>query len=141
MKKLLKIALVLAVVGILAAAYVWFFVYNKPHKNYEKAKPEAVLSAADCFQSFASNGGQLTGQVLQLNGVPSYVEDQDSLVIVVFVFNEGMFGDEGIRCTMLENHNQSTLALNTSQDINIKGLCTGYNGTDVIMEHCSIVNQ
>ena len=141
MKKLLKIVGILAIIGILAAAYGWFFVYNKPHENYEKAKPEAVLTATDCFESFTSNGGKLTGQVLQLEGVPSYVEEQDSMVIVVFVYNEGMFGDEGIRCTMLDNHSQKALALNLSNTVDIKGLCTGYNGTDVILEHCSFVNN
>ena len=141
MKKLLKIAGVLAILGILAAAYVWFFVYNKPHRDYEKAKPEAMLAAADCYTSFTSNGNSLTGQVLQLQGILSYVEEQDSMVIVVFVFNEGMFGDEGIRCTMLPDHHEAALALNPEDKIDIKGLCTGYNGTDVILEHCSIVNQ
>jgi hypothetical protein len=139
MKRLLKIGIVLAVVGVLAAAYVWFFVYNKPHKNYEKAKPEAVLTAADCFNSFVNNGNAHTGKVLQLDGMPSYIENQDSLVIVVFVFNEGMFGDEGIRCTMLPKYKEAALALNLDEKIIIKGLCTGYNGTDVILEHCSII--
>ena len=141
MKKLLKIAGVLAIIGILAAAYVWFFVYNKPHKDYEKARPEAMLTAFDCFTSFTNNGNSLAGQVLQLQGIPSYVEEQDSLVIVVFAFSEGMFGDEGIRCTMLPDHRQPALALDLTRKVDIKGLCTGYNGTDVILEHCSIVNQ
>jgi hypothetical protein len=140
MKRLLKIGAVLAVVGVLAAAYVWFFIYNKPHKNYEKAKPEAVLSAADCFNSFVNNNNDYTGKVIQLDGALSNVESQDSLVIVVFVFNEGMFGDEGIRCTMLPKYKQDALELNMNDKIDIKGLCTGYNGTDVILEHCSIIN-
>lgn len=141
MKKLMKIVGILVIVGILAATYGWFFVYNKPHKNYEKAKPQAVLSATDCFESFTGNGNTLTGQVLQIEGALSYVEEQDSMVIVVFVFNEGMFGDEGIRCTMLPKYNEAALAMNSSNKIDIKGLCTGYNGTDVILEHCSFVKQ
>lgn len=141
MKKLLKIAGILALAGILAAAYVWFFIYNKPHKNYEKAKPEAMMTAAECYNSFKANGNSLTGQVLQLQGIPSNVEQTDSLVIVVFVFNEGMFGDEGIRCTLLPGYHRQALALSGKNKIDIKGLCTGYNGTDVILEHCSIVNQ
>jgi hypothetical protein len=140
MKKLVKIIGVLAILGILGAAYGWFFVYNKPHVNYEKAEPDAVLSAKECYQAFSAENSENLGKVLLLNGVPTAVEQQDSMVIVVFAFNQGMFGDEGIRCTMLPNHNKTALALDFSKEIKIKGKCQGYNGTDVILEHCSIVN-
>ena len=140
MKKLLKIGGVLAVLGILGLAYGWFFIYNKPHTNYEKAKPEVVLSAEGCYQSFIDESSTNLGKILQLSGIPTSVENQDSLVIVVFAFNTGMFGDEGVRCTMLPNHSEAALALTSSKEIKIKGKCQGYNGTDVILEHCSIVN-
>ena len=63
----------------------------------------------------------------------------DSLVIAVFVFNQGMFGDEGVRCTML--HGQTKLAANISKGntVKIKGFCSGYNDTDVILEKCSLI--
>jgi hypothetical protein len=141
MKKLLKIAGVLAVLGVLALAYIWFFVYNKPHLDYAKATPELIVSAKECFQSFTGGNTEATGKIIQLTGTPSYVEEQDSLVIVVFVFNEGMFGDEGIRCTMLPQFHQAALNMKLTRPVEIKGLCTGYNGTDVILEHCSFVNQ
>lgn len=140
MKKLVKVIGVLAILGILGAAYGWFFVYNKPHVNYENAEPDVVLTAEDCYKTFTSENSDYLGKVLQLSGVPTSIEQQDSLVIVVFAFNEGMFGDEGIRCTMLPNHSKTALGLNVSNEIKIKGKCQGYNGTDVILEHCSIVN-
>lgn len=142
MKKLLKIIGVLAVVGILAAAYVWFFVYNKPHRDYEKAKADYEMSASDCYQQFSQNdikASEYNGKVLQIFGKPSAIEDYDSIVVVTFVFNEGMFGDEGIRCTMLPKYNEEALAINLSESVNIKGYCSGFNETDVIMEHCSFV--
>jgi hypothetical protein len=50
-----------------------------------------------------------------------------------------MFGDEGIRCAMLPNHAQN-IASFIGSDVRLKGYCTGFNETDVIMEKCSIVN-
>jgi hypothetical protein len=144
MKKLLKIIGVLAVLGILAAAYVWFFIYNKPHEDYEKADPDFVMSAEACYKHFvtAKEGDEMyTGKVLEINGIPSHVEDRDSLVILAFVFNEGMFGEEGIRCTMLPKYQEQTLALDLSRGLHIKGFCSGYNDTDVILEYCSITNK
>jgi len=76
---------------------------------------------------------------LQLTGIPSSIEVGDSLVVVVFVFNTGMFGDEGIRCTMLPNHTENTKSMSLIDKITIKGYCSGYNETDVVLEQCSIV--
>lgn len=144
MKKLVKIIGVLAVLGILALAYVWFFVYNKPHRDFEKAKADYTLTAGECYQQFAAgttaeNG--YTGKVLEITGQPSLVENNDSIVVLAFVFNKGMFGDEGIRCTMLPSYNDKILALNLDQGVTIKGFCSGFNGTDVVLEQCSIVNK
>ena len=144
MKKLLKIGGILAVVGILAGAYIWFFVYNKPHRDYEKATADYVVTAGECYQKYAGGNAvecEYTGKVLEISGKPSLVEQSDSLVVLAFVFNEGMFGDEGIRCTMLPNYNNTVLALNIDFGVTVKGFCSGYNGTDVILEQCSIVNK
>jgi hypothetical protein len=59
----------------------------------------------------------------------------------VFVFEQGDFGDEGIRCTMLPKYNFEAGKLQPDVEIKVKGYCTGYNETDVILEKCSIINQ
>jgi len=143
MKKLLKIGGILALAGIIGLTYIWFFVYNKPHRDYEKATADYVVTAGECYQKYSGGTDvecEYTGKVLEISGIPSSIENQDSLVIVVFAFNSGDFGDEGIRCTMLPNHHNAALALTSSKEIKIKGKCQGYNDTDVILEHCSIVN-
>lgn len=140
MKKLAKVIGIIAILGIMALAYGWFFIYNKPHINYEKAKAEVVTTSEACYQSFTAESTIYLGKIIQLSGHPTSVENQDSLVVVVFAFNKGMFGDEGIRCTMLPKYNKAALALTSSNEIEIKGKCQGYNGTDVILEHCSIIN-
>jgi len=63
----------------------------------------------------------------------------DSMVIVVFAYRKGDFGDEGIRVTMLPQFNQAAKGIDPFKQVKIKGLCTGYNGTDVIMEDGSII--
>lgn len=144
MKKLLKIGAALAVIGILAAVYVWFFVYNKPHRDYEKADADFIISAEECYNHYASSDSksqQYLDKVLQVDGIPSSIESTDSTMIVVFAFSSGMFGDEGIRCTMLPSQFEKTKTLTLSENITIKGYCTGYNGTDVILEHCSLITN
>ncbi len=142
MKKAIKITGVLFLAAVLAAAYVWFFVYNKPHRNFEKAKPEIVESARQSYQNFKANPRAAeAGKVIEIYGRPTGVEHSDSLVVVVFAFQKGMFGNEGVRCTLLPDYRKEALKLSTRDTVYIKGFCSGYNGTDVILEDCSIIHK
>jgi ubiquitin len=148
MKKLVKLAAILAFIGILAAIYVWFFVYNKPHTDYEAASPDYIISARDCYLSFSGQqifnekqgAGNFTGKVLQLTGEASKIESIDSLTVIIFVYDNGVFGDEGIRCTLLPKYADAANQINFPAEITIKGFCAGYNDTDVILQYCSIIN-
>lgn len=140
MKKIYKIIALLFLVLIASMAYVWFFVYNKPHRDFEKATPEYQLTAKKCYNDFLLNKNRYTGKVIQIEGVASKLEQNDSLAVLVFVFDQGMFGDEGIRCTLLPKYIGKLHHSDYSHPIKIKGFCSGYNDTDVIMEHCSIVH-
>jgi len=143
MKTWVKIVLGLFVVGIVAIVLVYVFVYNKSHPDYENIKPDYKLSASELYNSFKANttdtGTKYNGKVVSVTGKLTKIEATDSLVIAVFVFNQGMFGDEGIRCTMLPKFNEEAKRLLPGNVYNIKGYCTGFNDTDVILEQCSII--
>lgn len=138
----MKVIGVVAVAGIVAAIALYIFVYNKPHPDYAKASPEFVLTAEELFRSYQSGKAtsqDLTGAVLQVSGIIHKVEATDDQVIAVTVFDEGLFGDEGIRYTMLPEYHQKIRQLTDGESATIKGLCTGYNDTDVILEKCSVI--
>ena len=144
MKKLLKIAVILAIIGVLSAMYVWFFVYNKPHRNYQTAEVDFTLPAQMCYNQYVNRADeaiQYTGKVLQIDGIPSSIEKTDSTVIIVFAYNTGMFGDEGIRCSVLPDYQDKVEEIKLMKQVVMKGYCAGYNGTDVILEYCSIITQ
>lgn len=129
--------------GILTALLVYFFIYNKPHMDYERAEPDFELKAEELYFAFVNDENisseQYNGKVLLLTGEIARVELIDEMVIVSFVFDEGIFGDEGVRCTMLQSQHTKTLQLKVGQSVRIKGLCTGFTGSDVVLEYCSIV--
>ena len=143
MKTWVKIILGLLVVGMVALVLVYVFIYNKSHPDYENIKPDYSLTASELYTSFTTNrtGSETkyNGKVLDINGTLTKVESTDSLVIAVFVFNQGIFGDEGIRCTMLQKFNEKARKLQPGNLYNIKGYCTGFNDPDVILEKCSII--
>lgn len=143
MKTWKKILIALIILGAVGAWAGYEFVYNKPHTDYEKAEADFNLKAESLFNAFRENpqstGEKYGGKVIQITGLMSSVEESDSLVIGVFAFDQGMFGDEGVRVTMLPNHGEPLKEYNLSNQITLKGFCAGYNDTDVIIESGSIV--
>jgi hypothetical protein len=145
MKKILIIIAALIIIGGAAAWYVYTYVYNKPHPDYETAEPAISLRAKRLFTDYSNNpedaDQKFLDQVVEIEGILSEVQIVDSLVIVVFAYKFGDFGDEGIRVTMLPEYNAEAKTLSTLKPVKLKGHCTGYNGTDVIIESGSIVEE
>ena len=143
MKKWLKIIGILAIIGVIAAALIYVFVINKSHPDYEKEQAAYSLEAKELFDHFRSDNAsaneKYTGKVIEIKGMLNEVDLADSAAIAILVFEEGMFGDEGIRCTMIPKFNDQCESHMLNTPITIKGYCTGFNETDVILSHCSIV--
>ena len=122
---------------------MYVFVYNKPHPDYMAAKPDYIMAADSLFNQYTNNtvkSKDYTGKIIQIKGNAKRIELTDSLSIVIFVFKQGDFGDEGIRCTLHPKQSTTAIQIEQNKFITLKGLCTGYNGTDVIFEKCSFIN-
>jgi len=145
MKSWIRIVLGLLIVAILTGIYIYFFVYNKQHPDFESEPAVYSLNAGTVFRSFRNNPEAASrifnGKMIGLTGPVSAVEQTDSLVTVVFVYGQGLFGDEGIRITMLPGNREKALGLSLGAVVTVKGYCTGYNETDVILEQGSVVGN
>jgi hypothetical protein len=143
MKIWIKVIFILLLLGIIAGILGYFFVYNKPHKDVEKAKPDFILTAAHLYKSFTVDQEKAAniynGMVLQITGELGSKEDLGEMVVLTYIFDEGLFGPEGVRCTMLPQFHKSSLSLKAGDTVVIKGLCKGFTGTDVILDKCSIL--
>jgi hypothetical protein len=142
MKKLITILLVLIILGLIGGVAVYFYI-NKPQKDYEKSNPDFVIAAKTLYINYkdekVKSQKEYDGKLIQIKGSIKKVELNDSKAIVVFVFEQGDFGDEGIRCTMLPKFNKEIQDYKSGDFLVIKGYCTGYNDTDVIFDKCSLV--
>ncbi len=143
MKKWIKILIFLIALGAIAAFLVYKFYINKPHPDFEKLNPDYIVSAEELYKEFTTDKNaaekKYNGKMIQLTGVINKLESNDSLTIAVFVFNEGDFGDEGIRCTMLPKYSNDISIFNLKMPITLKAYCSGYNDTDIILENGSII--
>ncbi len=133
MKKILAIGLL---VPVLVMGYVYVFVYNKSHTDYANTDPEFELKAETLYNSFtdSNDSKKYLGKVIMISGVVSSVESTDSTAVVSINFEEGMFGTQGVRCNMLSPY----VLMKPGTEILVKGLCSGYNDTDVLLEYCTI---
>jgi hypothetical protein len=139
----IKLVLALVIIAIIAAAAIYVFIYNKPHPDFRKMKPAYTMNASDLFRAYqtdpAAANRKYTGQVIQISGACGKTETTDSLVVVTFVFSQGETGDEGIRCAVLPPSEDPARKLLPGTTISVKGFCTGFNDTDVIMEQCTLI--
>lgn len=144
MNKLLKIGLILAVTGLIAAALIWKFYVNKPHDDIEKSTPVYSLSVDEIWSKYNTErkaaDSLYNDQVIEVTGNLSRIDKNDSLVSVIFVMAaDSMFGDKTIACQMYKKQNAEAGALAVGTKVKIKGVCIGYDDTDIKFNKCSIV--
>lgn len=144
MKKLLKIGLILAAIGLVAAALVWKFYVNKPHDDIEKAKAAYSMTTEEFWSKYNTDINDADSlyrkQVIELSGKLGRIDQNDSLVSAIFLMAaDSMFGEKSIRCQMYTKHNKEAAALIPGSVIKIKGFCVGYNDPDIQFNKCSIV--
>ena len=144
MNKLVKIALILVAVGLVAAALVWKFYVNKPHEDIDSVKAAYSMATAEIWGKYTADpklaDSLYTKKVIELSGKLSRVDKNDSLVSVIFVMAaDSMFGDKTISCQMYKRHNDEAIALTAGSNVKIKGFCTGYIDPDIKFNNCSVV--
>ena len=144
MKKALRIAAILAVIGVVAAALVWKFYINKPHEDIENATASYSMATEEIWKQYNAdlkNADSLyTGKVIELTGKLNRTDKSDTLVYAVFVMEaDSMFGDKSVRCEMLQKYNNEASSLPKDSPVKIKGFCTGFDQTDIKFNKCSIV--
>jgi hypothetical protein len=142
MKKWMKIIAVLTILGVLGAVALYIFVYNKPHPSYAKLEADFVVSSSVLYSQFKINSKtaseKYNAKMLQIEGILSKIEEADNTSIACFIMEEGVFGDQGIRISMMPEYATALSTEMIGKQIKIKGLCAGYNDTDVILEHGSL---
>jgi hypothetical protein len=145
MKKWMKVFAILFILGVVGAVAGYVFIYNKPHPSYEKLKADYTIQAGELYREFVADAKSASekynGKMLQIEGVLSVTEVSDSISIAYFVLEEGMFGNQGVRISMIPEYANDLSKEPIGNQTKIKGLCAGFNDTDVILEHGSLAKK
>lgn len=145
MKRWIKFLFLLIGIGFLGAIAGYFFVYNKPHPDYLKKKPEFTLTASALHEAYRNDASaastKYNGKMLAVEGELNDLEKHEDLIIAFFIVAEGMFGPEGVRVSLLPDQDIEDVSKRINSMITIKGFCTGFNDPDVILEHGSLYSK
>jgi len=145
LKTLLRFLFGLLLLSILAFFLINKYYLNKADRNIQEEKVLFVMSASDLFNSFFSDSKSANDIFLDKTGLVSgkisSVEKANNQKVISMVFRKGIFGDEGVRCVMNDNSDNETEKFEIGTYVVLKGVCMGYNQTDVILTKCSVINN
>jgi len=125
-KKIWIFLLGFVLAGGLGAAYIWFYVYNKKHKDIENARADHTTTATDLITEFEQNdtsaNRKYDEKVVQLSGTVASVIPGDSLSSVVFDEQKNLT----VTVEFLPAHNEVAKNLKPGNGVTVKALYVGY---------------
>ena len=145
-----KIILILALVAILVAVGVAYYMYNKPHMNVAKTSPDFTLSADSLFAEYQLNeqaaNTKFLEKILLVNGTvdhPNFENPAEPNIVLIASDGEGT-----VTCGFKPEYLASIQKLIAGDKITIKGQCKGLTGDaaldllaspDVVLTNCTVV--
>jgi gas vesicle protein len=133
MKKTILIGvLVLGAIGAITA----YLVYNKPHKNMEKAAADIALEAETLFTAYKTDeqaaDAQYLDKVVQVSGTVKGVSQEGGKTSVTLDSGDQM---SGVVCELDELTKHPRTDFQVGEQVTFKGMCTGFL-LDVVLVRC-----
>lgn len=132
----MKRLVIAAILGILLAGGIAYFMYNKPHRDVASEKPAFTLSADQLFDEYeadeAAANTKYLDQTVEVSGTIAEVGTNDAgQNFVILAAENAMIG--GVSATFQEN----TDGLTEGQSVSLKCRCTG-KLMDVVLINCTL---
>jgi hypothetical protein len=139
MKKYKKIVLITILTLFIAGVIVGVAMYNKPHRNIQKAKTDFTVSATELLKAFNDNNtlAEKTyfGKVILVNGEIKSITHTGTNTSLIISGKDDFFG---VNCSFNVAENQKINELKEGLTIKVKGECKGYLD-DVILVDCYLI--
>jgi tRNA_anti-like len=139
------ILLVLLVLIAIAGVYA-YKEYNRTAKDIATITPAFTLSSEAIVNDFTKNdstaNAKYLGKAIALSGTLKFIDKDENGFYTVVMGDTA--STTSVRCSMDSIHNNEASALKKGTQINVKGICTGFNkdemglGADIILNHSCI---
>ena len=132
-RKTVLLIVFLITVLIAAAAYVYFFVYNKKNPDIEDKKADYQITAvefiSDCEKLDTAANRKYNDKVIEINGKVSSTIPGDSITSIVMDENKSTT----ITIEMYSRYNDLAKNLKVGEEVTIKALYISYLPADPIL--------
>ncbi|MBW6480425.1 MAG: OB-fold putative lipoprotein [Bacteroidales bacterium] len=128
-KKILKIAALLAIAGLLIGAGVAYYMYNMPHRDVQSTTTDYKLTVSELINEYANNQDAANAKYLAEDGNSKILEVTGEVLrsrtnmnnqLVLVLQNPGDIA--GVNVTFGEQASQETPAVEKGQIVTIKGV-------------------
>lgn len=136
MRRIILIAIaVIGIVGVATAIYLW----NKPHKNMQRATTDITITAPDLMAAFSNDetaaNAKYLDKVIAVSGkVIEATTNGEATVISLDAADD--LG--AISCELDRFSKQNRVTFSPGEQITLKGICSGKT-IDVVLVQCVLV--
>jgi hypothetical protein len=143
MNKYVKIALILLAVGIIAGLGVFYWAFNKPHRDVAAEKAEFTIEAKAFFAEFQQDenaaNSKYNDKVVEVSG-SLFGVNPDEKGFSLILENEM----EGVTCVLdsaySAENSQKILGLSVGAPVKLKGRCVGLDLIQgVMVDNCVLI--
>jgi hypothetical protein len=155
-KRIIKVAAILATVGILSAITVAMYMFYMPHRDVLSARADFSVTSSALVSEYLTNGQEANSKylaadgnskILEVTGQISRISEGFGDQIVVLLKGEG--DRAGVNCYFEKETESALSSISTGDKITVKGVIRSGASFDedmgiyehVIIEKCSIVNN
>jgi hypothetical protein len=129
-----KNILVMIAIGMVAALVAGYYLWNKPHRDMQRADADFKLEASTLFAEFeadeAKANKQYLDKVIEVTGKVAEVSVEQTTVILSA--ETGLFG---VRCEWDAVGKTPFPKFEVGESVTLKGTCSGFLG-DVVLSRC-----
>jgi len=140
-KTMKKIIIAALIIGVLAGAYVWFFMWNKPHRTAADEEAFAKLTAHALYLEYSADEpatkAKYLDKIIQVKGELSEIK-QDASGDTELVLNTE---NESAHVIVTLKKGDTAAQAKTGTTIEIKGICNGYLYEEMLDQADVFLNQ
>jgi hypothetical protein len=128
-KKLIRMLVIFATVGVISAISIIYYMFNMPHRNVQNAKTDFTLTSTEIVNEYLSDAGRANekylsedgeSKILEITGKIDKISENFNGEVVLLLKNEN--DKAGVSATFTNESNTKAKILKSGQTVTVKGV-------------------
>jgi len=118
--------LIFLVLVVILGGWIGYKIYNKPHQDLTRMKPDYALTSAALLQEFEANEetaqNKFLNKIIRIEGNLSEIQQIDQKLILIIDTGNPL---SNIQCEMDPRYTKSEKVFTAGQKVTVQGICAG----------------